>query len=243
MSLNDQPDKTQSEGILVEPGVSPLSPLDSFSITHESLWRDKFAIRPTGTGPAKHAFVYKLHRRRSWSRHLKQSVTIHAGPDRLSPAMATIDFQTMGKDANIVIGGDPAISSAPPTEVFFGQHHGGLLKRTNHFTAPTGAAGDGKGGAAEPEEFEWRHSHGDEVQALGGVSDGYKLVRIATDEVVAVLAGKSRWPKDKEWMFAFRGSGLTSFDGTWRSIAATTAVALWDILKRERDAAAGGAAS
>jgi hypothetical protein len=101
------------------------------------------------------------------------------------------------------------------------------------------------------ERFEWRHSHGAEVDSLGGRGQGWKLVRLEASsaggartsdgrEVVAAWANASM-SLTKTLNFQFFNSGANGMLGErWAVMAVITALRIWD---RERKARAAAAAA
>ena len=89
------------------------------------------------------------------------------------------------------------------------------------------------------EAFEWRHSRGSEVAALGASHSGWKLVRLGTGEVVAAWANSSM-SITKQLQFHFLGSGANGILGErWAVMTVITALRMWDMERRKRRSAAG----
>ncbi|KAI0541710.1 hypothetical protein GGR58DRAFT_455900 [Xylaria digitata] len=118
------------------------------------------------------------------------------------------------------------------------------------FSIETSASGRSR------ESFEWRHSSGVEVEALGGRHSGWKLVRVSLPpihmgknhhhsnsalghssdgkEVVAVWAG-ANMSVSKILRFRFIGSGADgSLGERWAIMAVATALAIWNRNRRSR---------
>ncbi|KAK5631311.1 hypothetical protein RRF57_007025 [Xylaria bambusicola] len=126
------------------------------------------------------------------------------------------------------------------------------------FSIETNASGRAR------ERFEWRHSHGFEVEALGGRHSGWKLVRMSNPplsilhpsslyaplkrkyssnvlgqssdgkEVVAVWSEVS-WSLTKVLRFRFLSTGADgSLGDRWAVMAVASALAIWHRDRRSR---------
>ncbi|KAI0171301.1 hypothetical protein BJ166DRAFT_518410 [Pestalotiopsis sp. NC0098] len=172
-------------------------------------------------------------------------VVLHSSANESSPPLAGVSANTLSRSATVELPPLPGSGrhSAEETLDFSGFSYG-----TYTFTIEVGSTG-------RRESFEWRHSHGNEVDSLGGSSSGWKLVRLATDapggqgdgsqfvrggpqssdskEVVAVWSN-ARMSMSKQLNFQFLGSGVTGALGErWAVMAVITALRIWD---RERKA-------
>ncbi|KAH6657400.1 hypothetical protein BKA67DRAFT_655674 [Truncatella angustata] len=167
-------------------------------------------------------------------------VVLHSGPSESSPPLAGVDSGAFTRSASVELPPLPGSGQRAAVEdvEFQGIGHG-----THSFSIEVGVTG-------RREPFEWRHSHGAEVDALGGYGSGWKLIRLATDapdgmpskaqsvgggsrstdkkEVVAVWAGASM-SVSKILNFRFVGSGATGVLGErWAVMAVITALRIWD---------------
>lgn len=103
------------------------------------------------------------------------------------------------------------------------------------------------------EDFEWRSSNNDSIRAvLGGMSLGWKLVRITQDAFTdQIPSPKGAWPRARngaeivavfncsglspgaDWQFAFLGSGAHDVLGSqWEVMAVTTSLMIMDTTLR-----------
>ncbi|KAH8900368.1 hypothetical protein GQ53DRAFT_740507 [Thozetella sp. PMI_491] len=137
----------------------------------------------------------------------------------------------------------------------------GNLGTKYQLSIPTGE----KGG--EPEQFEWRSSHGEELKQLskGHRAWGWKLVRLGGPnvkpggaetalrevgytsdgrEVVAILALNTTASMTKSFRFAFAGSALTGTLGeAWETAALTSGLQVLNIYHQGQTAATSAASS
>lgn len=149
-------------------------------------------------------------------------VVLHSGPNGSSPPLAGVDYSAFSRSATVELppsaGSGHAITREPLK--FSGFWYG-----TYSFTIEVGQTG-------HRESFEWRHSHGAEVNSLGGPISGWKLMRLASGggsnkEVVAVWAS-IRMSITKEFSFCFLGIGATGALGKrWAVMAVITALRIW----------------
>ncbi|KAF3013933.1 hypothetical protein E8E14_002645 [Neopestalotiopsis sp. 37M] len=173
-------------------------------------------------------------------------VVLHSGPSETSPPLAGVSGNTLSRSATVEL---PPLPGSGPNAAEEDLDFSGWSFGTYTFSIEVGSTG-------RREPFEWRHSHGNEVDSLGGSSSGWKLVRVNTDapgggsdkgshfvgggpqssdakEVVAVWSN-ARMSMSKELNFQFLGSGVTGALGErWAVMAVITALRIWD---RERKA-------
>ncbi|ETS82175.1 hypothetical protein PFICI_07177 [Pestalotiopsis fici W106-1] len=191
-------------------------------------------------------YIVKTHT--GWSG--SPDVVLHSGPSESSPPLAGVSANTLSRSATVELPPLPGSGRTAAEEplAFSGFSHG-----TFTFSIEVGSVG-------RRESFEWRHSHGNEVDSLGGSSSGWKLVRLATDapggqgkgshfvgggpqssdakEVVAVWSN-ARMSMSKLFNFQFLGSGVTGALGErWAVMAVITALRIWDKERKARSAAA-----
>jgi hypothetical protein len=199
--------------------------------------------------------LYTISTHTGWSG--QPDVLLHSGPNDSSPPLAGASSNTFSRSSTVELPPLPGSgrASAEETLDFSGFGHGKYS-----FSVEVGSAG-------RREAFEWRHSHGKEVDALGGARTGWKLVRVATDapggdargsrfvsggprtsdgkEVVAAWSN-ARMSMTKQLSFQFMGSGATGALGErWAVMAVITALRIWDRERkaRQRSAAGAGASS
>ncbi|KAI0910997.1 hypothetical protein F4823DRAFT_587699 [Ustulina deusta] len=91
------------------------------------------------------------------------------------PALATVDHEPFSRSASITLPARPG-SRFPAAHEPLGCV--GALSRVMGFSIETAASGRAR------EHFEWRHSSGVEVEALGGRHSGWKLVRVSLPAVM-----------------------------------------------------------
>jgi hypothetical protein len=81
------------------------------------------------------------------------------------------------------------------------------------------------------EVFEWKRSHGREVQSLDGAYHGYKLVRVKNGQVVAAWTRPGGWSTGKVGKIALMERGLGE---RWE---VTTVIGALALLEKERASA------
>ncbi|KAI0900872.1 hypothetical protein F4806DRAFT_172215 [Annulohypoxylon nitens] len=199
----------------------------------------------------------------------KPSVVLHNGPSDNRPPLAAVEKSgwsskgtvylppppVMGAGANAGVRGSRGGKEGAAEERF--EAGGGFGHKIYTFSIETGV-----GAGARREMFEWRHSSGRAVKGLDGRSGGWKLCRLATGppagaegrgfveggergsdgrEIVAVWAWASG-SLTKLFKFSFLGSGANGVLGErWAVMAVMTALKMWDIERRARQAAANAA--
>ncbi|KAH8648576.1 hypothetical protein BX600DRAFT_442862 [Xylariales sp. PMI_506] len=214
----------------------------SFSLYHPSTFSKTYLL---GEHQSQPLYAVALHT--GWSG--KPDVVLHAGPDeKRFPPIASVDANTMSRSSTVTLPPVPGsgLDCATERAEFSGFGHG-----KESFSIEVDASGGRR------EAFEWRHSHGGEVDGLGGRGRGWKLVRLAASgsgasrssdgkEVVAVWANASM-SATKILNFEFLGSGATGVLGErWAIMAVITALRIWDKERKARSssaAAAGGASA
>ncbi|KAI2466832.1 hypothetical protein F4781DRAFT_444825 [Annulohypoxylon bovei var. microspora] len=225
----------------------------AFSMYRESGWGQRQYT--LGEHQAAPLFAVALNAGRAG---LRPGIVLHAGPSDAQPRLATVE--SLGWEGRRGGGGGatvcfPSAHADGQSGVGRGaaesfEAAGGLGHKTYTFSIRTGV-----GAAARREPFEWRHSSGDAVRALGGRGSGWKLCRLATEapagvaggafvlggeragdgkEVVAVWAWSSG-SLTKTLKFQFLGSGANGVLGErWALMAVMTALKIWDIERRAR---------
>ncbi|KAF2970467.1 hypothetical protein GQX73_g3165 [Xylaria multiplex] len=182
----------------------------------------------------------------------KPDVVIHNDISQDCPPLATIEHEPFSRSASITL---PARAGARVPVASEPLESAGAFARIMSFSIETGASGRSR------ESFEWRHSSGVEVEALGGRHSGWKLVRVSAPpirvgkkhhhhnnnsalghssdgkEIVAVWAG-ANMSVSKILRFRFLGSGADgSLGERWAVMAVATALAIWN---RDRRSRSGG---
>lgn len=171
-------------------------------------------------------------------------VTLHTGPDKDAPPLASVSEGWLSKSADIMLPPLPGRDASNAVEKV---ESGGSLSRTWEFAIESDAVGGRR------ERFEWRPSRGDKVKALGGHSQGYKLVRLdgppgagpsadTSDgkEIVAVWT-PAGYSASKLMTFQFLNSGNTGVLGErWALMAVITALLGHDVMRKRRSSAAAG---
>lgn len=183
--------------------------------------------------------LYAVNIRASWG-NSGPTVALHNGPSLQAPLLAGVDFSNVSDQMSVTLppplsyrGGSTAVQ----LEVVFGWSH------TYQFAIEVGTDRPN----IHNEAFEWRHSSGSAIAALGGAHDGWKLVRMSTStlglgqprcapafltsdgrEVVAVWSD-ALMSLTKQLKFSFCGTGLTGLLGErWAVMAVMSAIAIWE---------------
>ncbi|ERS97571.1 hypothetical protein HMPREF1624_05742 [Sporothrix schenckii ATCC 58251] len=169
-------------------------------------------------------------------------IALHNGPNpETSPLLAAVDYVPMSDHMSITL---------PPPLTYRGGSTAvrlDIVLGWSHFYTFTMEVGTDPRNVHR-ETFEWRHSYGNAVAALGGAREGWKLVRMSTAplpgapraqpapgfvssdgrEVVAMYSD-ARMSMTKQLKFAYVGTGLTGALGErWSVMAATSALAIWE---------------
>ncbi|KAF3760591.1 hypothetical protein M406DRAFT_358241 [Cryphonectria parasitica EP155] len=214
---------------------------------HREGWRRKHCYLSPSNGP----ILYAVSLHSGWSG--KPHLVLHNGPNENCPPLATSKIKTSvfnNGDAIVTLLPSPGSTGSAVQEQV--EYHGSSFgHKTMFFSVEVGATG-------RRETFEWRHSSGAEVGALGGCGDGYKLVRLATDapgalrqrggatssdgkEIVAVWAAQSR-RLSTGFNFQFLGTGSSGVLGEkWAAMAVMSALRGWDRILRQRAQTAAAA--
>lgn len=162
------------------------------------------------------------------------SVVLHGGPDKSHPMMASTNFRAFSNKMTVTLPPGPSWAGASSTEEVDTKH---VHLRTNYvFSVDVGG---------RRETFEWRHSSGDAVSAVGGDHFGWKLVRMASGpspggfrandgrEVVAAWSNMTM-RGHKAAKFMFMGTGASGMLGErWAVMAVITALGIFE---KEREA-------
>jgi hypothetical protein len=177
--------------------------------------------------------------------------------------MATVGLDTFSHSASITLAPHAGSTFAAAEERLVVA--GGGFSTVLGFSIETTTA-PGSGGVRE--DFEWRHSSGAEVEALGGRHSGWKLVRVSVPpppsttitrkkhgndpgrssdgkEVVAVWAA-AVMSMSKILYFRFLGTGADgSLGDRWAVMAVASALSIWhrDRINSSRSTAGMGIAS
>ncbi|KAI1480391.1 hypothetical protein F4774DRAFT_81909 [Daldinia eschscholtzii] len=206
----------------------------------------------------------------------KPDVVLHSGPGENSPALAAVERVGFDRALTVTLPPIPGVGTGGGGPggggVGGGGGGGGRLRRTLERVETPGFLGGeapytfvvetGPGLRREP--FEWRRSRGEAIEALGGRSSGWKLVRLRTDapsglggdgdgnggpgpvftggatagdgkEVVAVWAWATM-SMTKKLRFRFLGSGASGVLGErWAVMAVATALWVFERERRQRE--------
>lgn len=202
-------------------------------------------------GQPKSPPIYAVSLHTGWSG--KPDIILHSGPTENDLPLATSNKRSFGRSADVTL---------PPLPGMEGMASGERIEASRSgFGSPVFFFSIEAGATGRRERFEWRHSRGNEVAALGGRSSGWKLVRIATDapggtntgatfgggakssdgkEVVAVWAATTG-RLHKGFRFQFLGTGANgSLGQRWATMAVISALRCWN---RERRAQNSGTAA
>lgn len=186
--------------------------------------------------------LYAVRMRPTWQM-TNPVIALHNGPNPdTAPLLAAVDYISMSDHMSVTL--PPPLtyrgtgSTAVRLEIVMGWSH--------HYTFTMEVGTDPRN--VHRETFEWRHSYGDAVAALGGTREGWKLVRMSTAalpgaprpqpaagflssdgrEVVAMYSD-ARMSMTKQLKFAFVGTGIMGALGErWSVMAATSALGIWE---------------
>ncbi len=239
-SQNERP-VTASGGRVAAPGSVPRS--RQFPAAF-NLYGDNFS-RSYTLGEHQHMPLYAVRFRPSWQ-SANPVMALHNGPNpATAPPLATVELMaTMSENLLITLPPPLTYRGTGSTAVRLS-----LVMGWSHFYTFTMEVGTDAGNVRH-EEYQWRHSSGTAIAALGGARDGWKLIRMATApppgtprnerqpppaftssdgrEVVAMYAD-ARMSMTKQLKFAFVGTGRTGALGErWAVMAVTSALAIWD---------------
>lgn len=188
--------------------------------------------------------LYTVTRHTGWSG--SPPIELRAGPDKESPILATADYHGLGRTMKLVL---PPLAGQGPgltDERMESQRDGFGVRHV--FTLEVGPPGGGR-----RETFEWRHSSGEAIAAVGADSRGWKLVRVETGpppgideaggsrfvpggfvtsdgrEVVAGWSFLSLGGGNKVAKFMFLGTGASGLLGDrWEIMAVLTALGIYN---------------
>lgn len=205
----------------------------------------------------------------------RPALTLHLGPTKAGPTIAMVKDATLNPmrkyDFDVII--PPVGSGHLVDHDDDGEHMQNekiLIRcdivdvhRFHRFSVATGGGGGGGAGqGTRIENFEWRHTFGEEVgDLIGGMAAGWKLVRMGLPyegtppsssnsnpggggsgsgqtsdgrEVVAVWASGKKTLKEA-MKFRFLNSGASGLLGDrFAFVAVVSAMGMWDHVRRER---------
>jgi hypothetical protein len=188
-------------------------------------------------GEHKDQVLYAVSTHTGWSG--QPAVVLHTGPRNSLPLMAAVDFQILSHAMTITLPALPGRGVAGKEEELSSKFNG--WSRIHGFSVEVDLA------SGRREEFEWRHSSGDAITALGADHFGWKLVRMATSPHAAhssfttkdgkeVVAAWSRTSMrgSKVAKFQFLGTGETGLLGErWAIMAVVTALGIYERERRD----------
>ncbi|KAK7426581.1 hypothetical protein QQZ08_006911 [Neonectria magnoliae] len=179
-------------------------------------------------------------------------VVLHAGPDQSFPPLAAAEYRIFGASFDVDLPPVPGSGLASAREEVTSVSSPGFGYGSYRLVVEVGPAN-------VRETFEWRRSRGDAVASLGGLSNGWKLVRLTRgppggagvggdvsfvgggfvdsqgNEVVAAWT-MATGSLTKVAKFHFTGTGLTGLLGErWAIFAVVTALALYQRESNRRD--------
>ncbi|KAI1817149.1 hypothetical protein GGS20DRAFT_575059 [Poronia punctata] len=168
------------------------------------------------------------------ARSSPSDLVLHNGPSEGSPQLAAVDHEAFSRSAMIVLPQRPGSRFTVANERL--ESAGSLslsFNKVMSFSIETAASGT----AGSREHFEWRHSSGPEVEALGGrhsvnrSGDGREVVAVWTGGGISM---------SKKMRFRFLGTGADGSMGErWAIMAVSTALAMWSRDKRFSSADSG----
>ncbi|CAK7243979.1 MAG: hypothetical protein STHCBS139747_005513 [Sporothrix thermara] len=193
-------------------------------------------------GEHQHTPLYAVRMRPVWQM-TNPVIALHNGPDpETAPLLAAVDYVSLSDHMSITLPPPLSYRGTGSTAVRLEI----VLSWSHYYTFTMEVGTDLRN--VHRETFEWRHSYGNAVAALGGAREGWKLVRMSTApllgaprphpapgfmssdgrEVVAMYSD-ARMSMTKQLKFAFVGTGLTGALGErWSVMAATSALAIWE---------------
>lgn len=198
-----------------------------------------------------------LHSTKSWKSSPLATATTSGG-SASRRRFATIDIFLPPPPPPVTTHNTQAGAAPAPVELTHeAQSAGGFIHKTYQFDIEV--ASSNSSGGHHYERFEWRHSKGDEVRALGKQLQGWKLVWLGSgggggvgggggsssgsaggpkssdgNGVVAVWA-HGHMSRSKFFCFQFVGSGLGSGMGDrWTLVTILTALRMWDRERAQR---------
>ncbi|KAI1257037.1 hypothetical protein MGN70_000075 [Eutypa lata] len=225
----------------------------SFGLYVDSVLSRKFVLGEHQSQP-----LYAVSVHVGWSG--QPSTVLHNGPSTKHPPLAAADASTFGSSSTVDLPPLPQQEQQQQQQERLKSAGGLCFNKKMRFAVEVGG---------HRETFEWRHSRGPEVAALGGSHAGWKLVRLSTDapdggggggggaatfvqggakssdglEVVAVWAN-ARMSLTKQLQFQFLGSGAGGILGErWALMAVITALRMWDQERRRKSRSRSGAAA
>jgi hypothetical protein len=113
----------------------------------------------------------------------KPPIVFHSGPDESFPPLATVEYHSFTRRFTVTLPSLPGSSSPSVNEEVDARSSSGMFP-TYSFSIEVGHP------SKKREVFEWRHSSGDAVDALGGQPNGWKLVRLETGPPPGAEHGK-----------------------------------------------------
>lgn len=198
-----------------------------FHLYYDRSWGLKFVL-----GVDKRSALYSAALPNSWYGDL----IVYNGP--------TTDYPALAKCRNSGSLGNHTKVTLPP----LGDGRGPLEEEMRNNTSLTTEkhtfsifAGNG------PQQFEWRHTGGHELESLGGASRGWKLVwlnRQGREETVAIWADAAIFSGEatRAASFGFINTGATGeFGDVWALMAVVTFLRLWQ--KKMQTTMTSGAAA
>lgn len=209
-----------------------------FSMYRESAFNKSYMI-----GVHQNQPLYAVSCHTGWSS--KPAVILHSGPNESMPPLAAVDSSPYSTTATMIL---PPLPGTGSTEE--------RMESSRGFGFPSHMFSVEVGPNNQRERFEWRHSRGAEVDSLGGLRRGWKLVRLDSnvrnggqfavggartrdgDEVVAVWANVGM-TLSKSFNFRFLGNGDNGSMGErWAVMAVISALRIWDKERKSRSSAA-----
>ena len=206
-----------------------------------NLYGDNWA-RMFSLGEHQQTPLYAVRMRPSWEMS-NPVIMLHNGPNPdTAPLLSAVDHVPLS---------DHMLITLPPPLTYTGTGSTAvrldIVMGWSHHYAFTMEVGTSTANV-HMETFEWRHSYGNAVAALGGAREGWKLVRMSTQplpgaprpnpapgfissdgrEVVAMYSD-ARMSISKHLKFAFVGTGLSGALGErWAVMAVTSALGIWE---------------
>ncbi|KAI1822371.1 hypothetical protein F4861DRAFT_393220 [Xylaria intraflava] len=187
---------------------------------------------------------------------MKPDLLIHHGISTDMPAMAAVHQEPFSRSATIILPRRPGSRLSAASERLDSI---GAFTKVMSFSIETSQPGGAR------EHFEWRHSSGIEVEALGGRHSGWKLVRVSPPPVYTSILGKKHnntlghssdgrevvavWSgpilfMNKVLRFRFLGAGADgSLGERWAIMAVASALTIWNRDRRSRSSSLAAASA
>ncbi|KAI1366068.1 hypothetical protein F5Y08DRAFT_337977 [Xylaria arbuscula] len=131
--------------------------------------------------------------------YTQPDMVIHRGITRDSPSLAMVYHQPFSRSASVTLPARPGSRFPVAHELL--ESIGTVFRPVVSFSIETTSSGRSR------EHFEWRHSSGVEVEALGGRHSGWKLVRVSVPPLSVLHPSSLYAPLKRKFSSSGGGSG------------------------------------